>query len=628
MLETADESGYKRKLSTMALGALGVVYGDIGTSPLYALHDGFTGVFHPIPVSADNVLGIVSLIFWALIVVVSLKYVALVMRADNKGEGGIIAIMALALRGKPENSSARRIIMALGIFGAALFYVDGVVTPAISVMSAVEGLEVATPALKEFILPITIVVLTLLFYYEQKGTAAVAKLFGPIMTFWFFTIAVMGIRNIVAYPAIFSALNPAHAIAFLMRDPMVGFFSFGTVVLVLTGVEALYADMGHFGRKPIQVAWFFFVLPSLMLCYFGQGALILHHPEAIKNPFYLMAPNWALYPLVGLSTIATVIASQAVISGAYSMTQQAIQLGYAPRMQIQHTSGEEKGQIYLSGINWMIYAVVIALVVGFKSSAGLAAAFGIAVSGTMLITTILLYIVIRHIWNWSRFKALLLVIPILVIDLIFFAANMAKFGEGGWFPLLFGLILFVLMTTWKYGRQLLHERMKTDAFPLSLFVESNNNTTRVPGTSVFMTLELEHVPNALLHSIKHYKVLHQRVVLVSVNIADVPYVLEEQRVKITGLPNEFWQIFLHYGYMDTVDLPAALMSCAPKGLEFDMMQTTFFLGRETIIPTVNRQMSEWREKLFIAMSRNAEPATYYFKIPANRVVELGSQVTL
>lgn len=616
-------------LGPLALGALGVVFGDIGTSPLYALHDGFNTTHHPIPVSPDNVLGLLSLVVWALIIVVSLKYVAFVMNADNKGEGGIIAIMALALRGQKQGSKMRGLIMALAIFGAALFYGDGVITPAISVISAIEGLEVATPAFKDYVVPITMVVLSLLFYVERRGTDVVGRLFGPVMVVWFVTIAIMGAANIAAHPGVFSALDPRNGIAFLTRDPTIGFFSLGTVVLVLTGVEALYADMGHFGKVPIQVAWYGLVLPSLLLCYFGQGALILESPQAIANPFYLMAPSWALYPLVGLSTVATVIASQAVISGAYSMSQQAMQLGYAPRMNILHTSAEHRGQIYISGINWVLYATVMALVLGFRSSANLAAAFGIAVSGTMMITTALAYVVVRTNWGWSTGKALLVTLPLSIIDIAFFCANAAKFEDGGWFPLVFGFLIFFLMTTWKTGRTLLHSGVKEHGFALKDFLGSlREGDSRVQGTAVYLTGRLDNVPLTLLHSLKHFKVLHERVLIVSVRVSDVPRVPESARATIEALPKGFWQIRLHYGFMDEIDVPAALSACAAQGLEVDMMDTTFLVGREKIDSSACRGMSTWRAKLFAVMSRNAEPATSFFKLPPNRVIEIGSQISI
>lgn len=612
----------------LTLGALGVVFGDIGTSPLYAFHDGFNTLHHPIPVSPDNVLGLLSLVIWALIVVVSFKYVAYVMNADNKGEGGIIALMALALRKQAQNSKMRTLIMALAIFGAALFYGDGVITPAISVISAIEGLEVATPAFKDYVVPLTMVVLSLLFYFERRGTDAVGKLFGPVMICWFITIGVMGAGSVMQHPAVFAAVNPLHGLAFILRDPVTGFFSLGTVVLVLTGVEALYADMGHFGRRPIQLAWFGLVLPSLLLCYFGQAALIIESPQAIANPFYLMAPSWALYPLVALSTVATVIASQAVISGAYSMTQQAMQLGYAPRMNVLQTSAAQRGQIYISGINWVLYVTVMILVIGFKSSANLAAAFGIAVSGTMLITTILAYVVVRTLWNWGIGKALVVTIPLLIIDIAFFCANAAKFEDGGWFPLVFGLAIYLLMMTWKAGRTQLHKNVKEQGFALAGFLDSLNDCERVSGTAVYLTGRLDNVPLTLLHSLKHFKVLHERVFIVSVRVRDIPRIPDEERVAIEALPKDFWRIRIEYGFMDEIDVPAALAECASPGLEVEMMDTTFLVGREKINVSACRSMATWRARLFALMQRNAEPATSFFRLPPNRVIEIGSQISI
>jgi KUP system potassium uptake protein len=620
----------KARLGGLALAALGVVYGDIGTSPLYTMKEVFAGSHHPVPITPDNVLGILSLVLWALMVVVTVKYVSFIMRADNKGEGGIMALMALALRNTAEGSLRRNVIITLGLFGAALFYGDGVVTPAISVLSAVEGLEVITPTFKPYIIPITLVVLIFLFLIQRKGTASVGKLFGPVMILWFATLALLGVTNIVAEPSVLRAVNPLHGLAFLHTNPGLGFFSLGAVVLALTGAEALYADMGHFGRKPIQVAWFGMVLPSLVLNYFGQGALLLSDPAAVSNPFYLLAPNWALLPLVILATAATVIASQAVISGAYSMTQQAMQLGYSPRLRVQHTSAHEIGQIYLPGINWILLLAVIALVVGFGSSTNLAAAYGIAVTGTMLITNLLAVVVAINLWSWSPWRAVLGASPFMLIDIAFFSANFVKIADGGWFPLVFGLLIFTMLTTWKRGRALLQKRLAEEEIQLKPFIQSLSygGTARVPGTAVFMTPKPEGVPHAMLHSLKHYKVLHERVAIVSVRVADIPYVPEAQRVEVTPLQESFWQVSVTYGFKDEPDIPLALESCAAQGLVFDMMDTSFFLGRETLIPRLRSEMAYWRALLFAAMFRNASSATAFFNIPSNRVVELGSQVVL
>jgi KUP system potassium uptake protein len=625
-----DVSQHKDRLAALSLAALGVVYGDIGTSPLYALKEVFGGAHHPVPITPENVLGILSLVFWALTIVVTIKYVAFMLRADNKGEGGIRALMALALRNAGEGTRRRSIILTLGLFGAALFYGDGVITPAISVLSAVEGLEVATPAFKPFVIPLSLLVLLGLFMIQRRGTASVGSLFGPVMLLWFAALAAMGIVNIVHHPDVMAALDPRHAIGFLQANPALGFFSLGAVVLVLTGGEALYADMGHFGRRPIQIAWLGLVLPALVINYFGQGALLIHDPKAIENPFYLMAPDWALYPLVVLSTIATVIASQAVISGAFSITQQAVQLGYAPRLELQHTSDQQIGQIYLPGINWLLLIAVIALVVGFGSSTNLAAAYGIAVTGTMFITNVLAYFTARWLWGWPQWRALLGVLPFVIIDLAFFAANSVKIVDGGWFPLVFGLVIFLLLTTWKSGRQLLQKRLAEEGIQLLPFIESlgYGGSTRVQGTAVFLTPNPDSVPHAMLHSLKHYKVLHERVVVVSVNVLDVPHVADSQHVTVEKLPLQFWRVKVFYGFMDQPNLPEALEWCTEQGLALDMMDTSFFLGRETLFAALGSELPVWREKLFIAMFRNAGSAANFFQLPANRVVELGTQVVL
>ncbi|MDD5297895.1 MAG: potassium transporter Kup [Rhodocyclaceae bacterium] len=623
-----SENSADKRLTALSLAALGVVYGDIGTSPLYALHEVFGGEHHPVPITPDNVLGILSVIFWSLMVVVSLKYVLFIMRADNKGEGGIMALMALALRPIPEGSFQRKLIIALGLFGAALFYGDGVITPAISVLSAVEGLEVATPAFKPYVLPISLTILVILFAVQRHGTAAVGRLFGPIMVLWFLTLGVLGVISIARYPVVLGALNPWHAFQFFEFNPVLGFFALGATVLALTGAEALYADMGHFGRKPIQFAWFGMVLPALLLNYFGQGALLLHDPKTIANPFYLLAPDWLLYPMVVMATVATVIASQAVISGAFSITQQAIQLGFSPRMEISHTSDEQIGQIYLPGINWTLLIAVIALVVGFGSSSNLAAAYGIAVTGTMFITDILAYVVARYVWGWAPWRAFLGCLPFAIIDLAFFSANSVKILAGGWFPLVFGLGVYLLLTTWKRGRELLSGRLAADAMDTKSFIPGMEYVTRVPGTAVFLTQNLENVPHAMLHSLKHYKALHERIVLVSVKILDVPRVTEPRRVVVERLPNEVWQVQVFYGFMEQPALPPALEQCAEDGLHFEPMDTSFFLGRETLIPRLHSDMCFWREKIFISMFRNAGSAASFFGLPANRVVELGTQVVL
>jgi KUP system potassium uptake protein len=624
-----DKNG-KQRLATLTLAALGIVYGDIGTSPLYSMKEVFGGAHHPVPITPDNVLGILSLFFWSLIVVVTIKYVSFIMRANNKGEGGIIALMTLAQQKGDPASWQQKLLITLGLFGAALFYGDGVITPAISVLSAVEGLELITPAFKPYILPITLVILIGLFLFQRRGTASVGALFGPVMLLWFGLLAVLGGVNVVAHPAVLAAINPLYGLHFLAGNAALGFFSLGAVVLCITGAEALYADMGHFGAKPIQYAWLGLVLPALVINYFGQGALLLDDPAAIENPFYLLAPEWAIYPMVILSTIATVIASQAVISGAFSITQQAIQLGYTPRLEVQHTSEHEIGQIYVPALNWLLLVSIIALVIGFGSSSNLAAAYGIAVTGTMLITNILAIAVAVRLWNWSPWRAVLGALPFICIDLGFFLANSVKIPDGGWFPLVFGLAIFIMLTTWKRGRKLLYDRLAADALPLRPFIAdiSANGCNRVSGTAIFMTPNPEQVPHALLHSLKHYKALHEQVIVLSVRVFDVPYVPDIDRVEVHCLNGNFAQVIVQYGFKDEPDLPAALELCAEAGLSIDMMDASFFLGRETLIPKLGSEMAYWRELLFIAMFRNAGSATAFFRIPSNRVVELGAQVVL
>ncbi|MBS1190531.1 MAG: potassium transporter Kup [Rhodocyclaceae bacterium] len=620
----------KGRTAALAVAALGVVYGDIGTSPLYTMKEIFGGEHYPVPITPGNILGMLSVIFWSLIVVISVKYVLFIMRADNKGEGGIMALMALVLRGLENRPGLASFLMMLGLFGAALFYGDSVLTPAISVLSAVEGLEVATPAFKPYIVPIALGVLAALFVVQKHGTARVGGLFGPIIVVWFATLGLLGVLQIGHHPMVLAALDPRHAAGFFLADPVHAFFSLGAAVLALTGGEALYADMGHFGRKPVQYAWFGIVLPGLVLNYFGQGALLLADPAAVQNPFYLMAPAWALYPMVGLSTVATVIASQAVISGAYSMTQQAIQLGYVPRFEIQHTSQQEIGQIYLPGINWALLVAVAVLVVGFGSSTRLAAAYGIAVTGTMVITTILSFVVVRNVWRWGLPLSLGVVGFFLAVDLAYFSSNLTKMHQGGWFPLALGLLVFIVMTTWKRGRQLLTARLSESYLSMGDFITSidNYDVPRVPGTAVFLTPSPEVAPHALLHSLKHYKCLHERIVVVSVQVFDVPMVPDIDRVEVKQLGADVWRVIVQYGFKEEPDIPAALASCKDAGLEIDMMEASFFLGRETLIPRLDSEMAFWREKLFVAMFRNAGSAASYFKLPPNRVVELGAQIVL
>ncbi len=625
--QAGDISG--KRFAALTLAALGVVYGDIGTSPLYAVKEVFAGN-HPIPVTMANIYGSLSLFFWALIIVVSIKYVTFIMRADNRGEGGIMALIALALHTAQEKPRQARLIMIFGVLGAAMFYGDGMVTPAISVLSAVEGLEIVTPAFKPVVIPITLLVLFGLFFVQRNGTAKVGTYFGPIMMLWFSSLAVLGIHNIIAHPAILMAINPYYGVEFLLENKAMSLVAMGNVVLAVTGAEALYADMGHFGRKPISRAWFSFVLPALVLNYFGQGALILAQPEAAKNPFFLSAPEWALFPLVGLATLATVIASQAVISGAFSVTRQAMQLGFVPRMEVQHTSEKEQGQIYLPAVNWGLMIAVMILVLGFKSSNNLAAAYGIAVTGDMVITSILAAYVVAKVWKWGWLKAGLLFACFLSVELVFLAANVLKIPDGGWFPLIAGVVVFILMMTWKRGRQLLSERLKGERLELSMFLDSLGSSmpTRVAGTAVFLNADPRGVPHALLHNLMHNKVLHERVVLLSVQFFDVPYVPEIDRVEVRQLKENFWSVIIQYGFKDEPDVPAALDLCANAGLAFSALETSYFIGRETLIPRLGSEMAFWREKIFIAMFRNAGSATAFFKIPSNRVVELGTQVVL
>ncbi len=618
-----------QRLAVLALAALGVVYGDIGTSPLYAMKEVFAGN-HPIPVAEANVFGSLSLFFWALIIVVSVKYVTFITRADNRGEGGIMALIALALhsaQGKPHQAKA---IMLFGVLGAAMFYGDGMVTPAISVLSAVEGLEVGAPSLHPFVIPITLVVLFGLFFVQRSGTAVVGAFFGPVMLVWFSVLALLGLAEIVAHPAILAALNPLYGIEFLLDNKAMALMAMGNVVLAVTGAEALYADMGHFGRKPISRVWFAFVLPALVLNYFGQGALILAEPAAADNPFYHLAPDWALYPLIGLATLSTVIACQAVISGAFSVTRQAMQLGFVPRMEVQHTSEKEQGQIYLPAVNWGLMVAVMILVLGFKSSNNLAAAYGIAVTGDMVITSVLATVVVAKVWGWGWPRAVALFACFLAVELVFLTANILKIPDGGWFPLVAGMGVFVLMTTWKRGRQLLADRLQGERLELQSFLDSLSASmpTRVDGTAVFLNADPKGVPHALLHNLMHNKVLHERVVLVSVQFFDVPYVPDIDRVEVRKLKENFWSVIVQYGFKDEPDIPAALVLCGEAGLTFDSLATSYFIGRETLIPRLGTDMALWREKLFVAMFRNAGSATAFFQIPSNRVVELGTQVVL
>jgi len=623
-----NNNSHKPALPALALAALGVVFGDIGTSPLYTMKEVFSVGHHVLALNAGNVYGILSLITWALILIVSVKYVAFIMRADNRGEGGIMALLALASRNAKFGSKKQRNIMLLGILGACMFYADGMITPAISVLSAIEGLEVAAPRLHNLIVPITLLVLFGLFWAQSKGTAVVGAFFGPIMLLWFGTLGVLGAINIAHDTTILQALNPTYAIGFFAHHPWTAFVALGAVVLAVTGAEALYADMGHFGRYPIRLAWFGFVLPALLLNYFGQGALILHDAAAVKNPFYLLAPEWALFPLIGLATLATVIASQAVITGAFSVSRQALQLGYLPRMHIQHTSESTQGQVYMPRVNWGLMIGVMALVVTFRSSGNLAAAYGIAVTGDMVITTLLAAIVFHEIWGWSKLKAGLLVALFLTIDLAFFSANILKIPDGGWVPLFIGIIIFTLMLTWKTGRSLLYNRLKSEAMAIEPFIDavSAHPPARVPGTALFMTPNPEGVPSAMLHNLKHNKVLHEKVVILTVRFLDYPHTTQEERVEVERLPYGFYRVTMQYGFKDEPDLPRDLLLCGAQSLELDPMDTSFFIGKEILKASGPLGMSYWRKKIFIGLFRTAETITNQFKLPPNRVVELGAQV--
>ena len=628
-MKKSNETSHKQFVA-LTLAALGVVYGDIGTSPLYALKEVFGGAHNPVPITPQNILGILSLFFWSLMIVVTLKYVSFIMRANNEGEGGIVALMTLATDRKDGKSFRNLFLVTLGLIGAAFFYGDGVITPAISVLSAVEGLELITPNFKPFIVPISIIIIVGLFVFQRKGTASVGALFGPIMIVWFVVLAILGISGIVEHPEVLMAVNPLHGLAFLAANPVLGFFALGSVVLCITGAEALYADMGHFGIKPIQVGWLYMVLPTLVINYFGQGALLLSDPAAIENPFFLLAPEWALTPLVILATIATVIASQAVISGAFSMTKQAMSLGYTPRMEVLHTSEDEIGQIYVPAINWFLMVSIIFLILGFQSSSNLAAAYGIAVTGTMFITNILAISVATRLWGWNPFRAFLGALPFLLIDGCFFAANSLKIPDGGWFPLVFGLIVFIIFSTWKRGRDLVRIRMSDDAMELKAFTASldDGGVDRVEGTAIFLVSDSKYVPQALLHSLKHYKVIHKHVIFLNVQLDTVPYVGNANRIEIEQLSSTFWNVNMHFGFKDDINIPDALKHCKIAGVSFDLMDTSYFLGRETLIPKIKSDMAYWRELLFVFMYRNSDSATSFYRLPSNRVVELGSQVVL
>jgi KUP system potassium uptake protein len=620
-------------LAGLALGALGVVYGDIGTSPLYSLKECFNGP-HGVEPTPDNVLGVLSLVFWAMTFVVTFKYLSYVMRADNRGEGGILALQALVSRKDPDRRG-RKVLLVLGIFGAALLYGDGVITPAISVLGAVEGVVVAAPGLEQFVVPVTVLILAGLFLIQRRGTGTVGAIFGPVMLVWFACIAALGVRGILNDPSVLSAASPVHAARFFAENGIHGFLVLGGVVLVITGGEALYADMGHFGKRPIRLAWLTVAMPALLLNYLGQGAILLHDPAARSNPFYLLSPAWALYPLIGIATAAAIVASQALISGAFSLTHQAVQLGYSPRVTVKHTSRTEIGQIYVPEVNWAIGLGCIALVLGFKTSSNLAAAYGIAVTGTMSITTLLFHRVMRDLWRWPRWHAWPLTVLFLVVDLSFFLANVVKIEEGGWFPIVAALLVFTLMSTWKRGRAVLAQMLKDSGLPLDLFLEdvARRKPARVPGTAVFMTSNLGSAPPVLLHHLKHNKVLHERVLFVSVLTEEIPAVPDHERVVARELGGGFYQVIAHYGFMEQPNIPAlleGLKDLPPPSARLAVapLDTTFYLGRETLLATGASTLATWRKRLFIVMSRNAATASAFFGLPPNRVVELGAQIQL
>jgi KUP system potassium uptake protein len=626
-----DDQARKSTRAALTLAALGIVFGDIGTSPLYAVKETFSPE-HGMALTAANILGGLSTIFWSLMIVVSLKYVVLIMRADNRGEGGIMALIALASSAAKDSPRWRLPLLLIGCFGASLFYGDAVLTPAISVLSAVEGLEVGTMAFKPYVVPIAVAVLLALFALQASGTAAIGRLFGPVTMLWFLAIGAAGLNGIAQQPQILQALNPVHALAFVTGHGMVSFVVLGAVVLAVTGAEALYADMGHFGKAPVRIAWFGLVAPALVLNYFGQGAHLIANPSAAQNPFYLLLPGWALYPMVALATAATVIASQAVISGAYSLTKQAVQLGFLPRMNIVQTSAQAYGQVYIPAINWLLCASVVAAVVGFGSSSRLAGAYGVAVTGTMMVDTLLTFFVIRLGWRYPLWLCISATGFFLVIDVAFFASTLTKIGDGGWFPLAIGAFVFVVMTTWRRGREVMFERLSESSVPLGPFLKSlfAEPPPRVPGTAIFLTATPEATPHALLHNLNHNKVLHERVVFLTVETHDVPWVPFEDRVSCDPLGNGCWQVRVRYGFMNRPDVVRALDLCGALGLEFDMMQTSFFLSRQQVIPSAGgpSSMAHWRERMFAAMARNAANVTDYFNIPTNRVIELGTRVEI
>ncbi len=615
-------------LAALTLGAVGVVYGDIGTSPLYALKEVFSDGH--VPLTPENIFGVLSLVFWTFTVVVSVKYVVLILRADNNGEGGLIAMLALATQAVKDKPALRSRLLLVGIFGTAIFFGDGVITPAITVLSAVEGLEVAAPALHAYIVPISLMIITALFMVQRHGTARIGKFFGPVTVTWFLALAALGVTHIAANPTILWALDPRYALAFIGGHPGIAFVALGSVVLCVTGAEALYADMGHFGKRPIRLAWFGLVMPALVLNYFGQGAMLLVHPENVKNPFFEMAPAWAVYPLIGLATCAAVIASQALITAAFSVTKQAIQLGYLPRLRIMHTSVREAGQIYVPFINWALYGCIVLAVAAFGSSSALASAYGIAVTIDMLITTVMTFFVIRYAWNYPWSLCVAATVFFFAVDLTFFAANIVKVFDGGWFPLAIGAAMFLLMMTWQQGRALMRERLREDAIDLKSFLEAVfvSPPTRVAGTAVFLVPDQGITPNALLHNLKHNKVLHETNLFVTVKSHAVPWISFDKRCAIEPLGRDCWQVTLNFGFKNEPDVPDALRLLQGRGIELDEMETSYFLSRDIVIPVIGGGMMLWREKLFASMHHNASGAADFLFLPTNRVVELGSKVEI
>ncbi len=615
-------------LAALTLGALGVVYGDIGTSPLYALKEVFHGGH--VAATSANILGVLSLIFWTMTIIVSVKYVLLILRADNNGEGGLIAMLALATTAVKDKPALRNLLMTVGLFGTAIFYGDAVITPAISVLSAVEGLGVAAPQLQGVVIPITLVVLAGLFAVQRFGTGGIGKFFGPIMLVWFLVLVALGLPHILANPAVLVAMNPSYAVAFFVHNPLVAFIGLGAVVLCVTGGEALYADMGHFGKKPIRIAWFGFVMPALVVNYFGQGAMLLGKPEAIDSPFFKMAPGWAQLPLVVLATAATVIASQALITAAFSVTKQAIQLGILPRMVVRHTSVRETGQIYVPFVNWGLFAFIVLAVALFKTSSNLASAYGIAVTLDMTITTVMTFFVIRYGWKYPLLPCLLATGFFFVIDITFFASNMLKLIAGGWFPIVIGIGMFTLMLTWVQGRKLMGERLRNEAIDLNSFLDAVfiHPPTRVEGTAVFLSPDTGLTPNALMHNLKHNKVLHEHNVFITVRHHEVPWIGFDKRIEMEPLGHDCWQVVLHFGFKNDPDVPEALKLLAGRGIPLPDMDTSYFLSRDIVIPTFGDGMSIWREKLFASMHRNAAAAADFLNLPSNRIVELGAKVEI